>query len=249
MLGTRNVSGLMQDLGPALQIFLVNHIPVVEHARIAKLAVNCVVITVMGDNDVRLQIPAKIHVAQHLVHHDMAVLPEVEDRELQFETLLLAVGIETLLQKLRIHLVMQTKDAPGSGATEAGHHLVVLVASGEFWKRLRYSAAERIDWPHAQKAEEVPEGEVIETPRFARRELVEDVGVHILQLARRPVALIWNDTSTKLDARYRCTSLVCAVPGLPMRGIAVLVMVAFKQHDMLVGHEFARHRDDVQLRK
>src|SRR5262249_28346020 len=161
-----------------IQISLVDDIPIVEHARILKLAVDSVVVAVMGDDDVRLQIPAKIHVAQHLVLHDMPVLPEVENREPQLELQLLAVGIQTLLQKLRVHLVMQTKDAPGSGAAEAGHHLVVLVAPGEVWKRLRYPAAERIDWSYAQKAEEITKGEVIEAPRFARRELVEDVGVH-----------------------------------------------------------------------
>src|SRR5687767_1331661 len=144
---------------------------------------------------------------------------------------------------------MQTKHAPGSGAAEAGYHLVVLVASGEIRKRVRYPATERIDRPYAQEAEEVAKGKVIETPRLAWRELVEDVGVQVLQLARRPLSLVGHDTSAELDARHHCTSLVRSIAGFPMRGKAVPVVVTFKQHDMLVGREFAGRGNDVQLGK
>ena len=59
MLGTGRVGGLVQDLGPALQIFLVDHVQAVEHARVANLPVHGVVVAVMRDDDIGLQIPAK----------------------------------------------------------------------------------------------------------------------------------------------------------------------------------------------
>ena len=114
---------------------------------------------------------------------------------------------------------------------------------------MRYPAAERIDRPHTQKAEEVTEGEVIETPRLARRKLIEDGGVHVLQFVRGPRALIRHHPPAELDARYRRTGLAGAIAGLPMRGIALHFVVTLEQHYVLVGREFARHGGDVQFGK